>query len=175
MHRNWPFWGPKRKKNGTAPSRDPFLRGKGDTLPHTLPPPAARLDHIHQRFLDPPLIITNARFPFKRNRLRCMRCVNENHKKRKRMRWQAANHGCHCFDRVFLSAGAQRLRLLRENFLAVFVYATQTIAFEWKPGLRHLTSPVHSVKRVKCNKTVQQQCDALTRHKSVQAIYLWRI
>jgi len=29
-----------------------------------------------------------------------------------------------------------RLRLLREifTFLAVFVYATQAIAFEWKPG-----------------------------------------
>jgi len=49
-----------------------------------------------------------ARFPFKRNRLRCVRCVrcvNENRKKRKRLRWQAANHGCHCFDRVFLLAG----------------------------------------------------------------------
>jgi len=36
-----------------------------------------------------------------------------------------------------------RLRLLREiwqallAFLAVFVYATQAIAFEWKPGLTH--------------------------------------
>ena len=38
-----------------------------------------------------------ARFPFKRNRLRC---VNENRKKRKRLRWQAANHGFHCFDRA---------------------------------------------------------------------------
>ena len=28
---------------------------------------------------------TTARFPFKRNRLRCMRCVNENRKKRKRL------------------------------------------------------------------------------------------
>jgi len=46
------------------------------------------------------------RFPFKRNRLRCVRCVNENRKKRKRLRWQAANHGCHCFDRAFLLAGA---------------------------------------------------------------------
>ena len=46
-----------------------------------------------------------ARFPFKRNRLRCVRCVNENRKKRKRSRWQAANHGCHCFDRAFLLAG----------------------------------------------------------------------
>ena len=34
-----------------------------------------------------------ARFSFKRNRLRCVRCVNENRKKRKRLRWQAANHG----------------------------------------------------------------------------------
>jgi len=46
---------------------------------------------------------TKARFPFKRNRLRC---VNENRKKRKRLRWQAVNHGCHCFDRAFLLAGA---------------------------------------------------------------------
>ena len=52
------------------------------------------------------LNISKARFPFKRNRLRCVRCVNENHKKRKRLRWQAANHGCHCFDRTFLLAGA---------------------------------------------------------------------
>jgi len=47
-----------------------------------------------------------ARFPFKRNRLRCVRCVSENRKKRKRLRWQAANHVCHCFDRAFLLAGA---------------------------------------------------------------------
>ena len=47
-----------------------------------------------------------ARFPFKRNRLRCVRCVNENRKKLKRLRWQAANHGCHCFDRAFLLDGA---------------------------------------------------------------------
>jgi len=46
------------------------------------------------------------RFPFKSNCLRCVCCVNENHKKRKRLRWQAANHCCHCFDRAFLLAGA---------------------------------------------------------------------
>ena len=50
--------------------------------------------------------VCKARFPFKHNRLRCVRCVNENRKKRKRLRWQAANHGCHCFDRAFLLAGA---------------------------------------------------------------------
>ena len=50
--------------------------------------------------------LSKTRFPFKRNRLRCVRCVNENRKKRKRLRWQAANHGCHCFDRAFLLAGA---------------------------------------------------------------------
>jgi len=33
---------------------------------------------------------SKARFQFKRNRLH----------------WQAANHGCHCFDRAFLLAGA---------------------------------------------------------------------
>ena len=46
---------------------------------------------------------SQARFPFKLNRLRC---VNENRKKRKRLRWQAANHCCHCFYRAFLLAGA---------------------------------------------------------------------
>ena len=49
------------------------------------------------------ILLTKARFQFKRNRLRC---VNENRKKRKRLRWQSANHGCHCFDRAFLLAGA---------------------------------------------------------------------
>ena len=67
-----------------------------------------------------------ARFPFKRNRLRCVRCVNENRKKRKRLRWQAANHDCHCFDRAFLLAGA--------CVCCVKTNATQAIAFEWKPS-----------------------------------------
>ena len=40
-----------------------------------------------------------ARFPSKRNRLRCVR-LDGNWAKRKRLRWQAANHGCHCFDRA---------------------------------------------------------------------------
>ena len=55
--------------------------------------------------------------------VRCVRCVNENRKKRKRLRWQAANHGCHCFDRAFLLAVAcvccvkrKRLRFLRFSF-----------------------------------------------------------
>jgi len=34
---------------------------------------------------DPQKKATEARFPFKRNRLRCVRCVNENRKKRKRL------------------------------------------------------------------------------------------
>ena len=66
-----------------------------------------------------------------------VRCVNENRKKLKRFRWQAANHGCHCFDRAFLLAGAC-VCCVKFAFLAVFVYAThatQAIAFEWKPGL----------------------------------------
>jgi len=40
-----------------------------------------------------------ALFPFKRNRLR-------KRKPQETLRWQAANHGCHCFDRAFLLAGA---------------------------------------------------------------------
>ena len=94
--------------------------------------------------------VSKARFPFKRNRLLCVRCVNENRKKRKRWRWQAAKHGCHCFDRAFLLAGAcvccvkiSRNKRKRQPiaFLAVFVYATratQAIAFEWKPGFSHV-------------------------------------
>ena len=35
--------------------------------------------------------VCEARFPFKRNRLRCVRCVNENRKKRKRLRWLSRN------------------------------------------------------------------------------------
>jgi len=57
------------------------------------------------------IIQYNARFPFKRNRLRC---VNENRKKRKHLRCQAANHGCHCFDRAFLLAGASRNKRKRQ-------------------------------------------------------------
>jgi len=40
-----------------------------------------------------------------------------------------------------------RLRLLRENsFLAVFVYATQAIAFEWKPGLSSFLTAHQHIK-----------------------------
>ena len=92
---------------------------------------------------------SKARFPFKRNRLRCVRCVNENRKKRKHLRWQAANHGCHCFDRAFLLAGVcvccvkliGCLPTQALEFLEVFVYATQAIAFEWKPGFSQYSSP----------------------------------
>ena len=54
-----------------------------------------------------------ARFPFKRNRLRC---VNENRKKHKRLRWQA---GCSQSWLPLLQPSIPtgwRLRLLRENF-----------------------------------------------------------
>ena len=57
---------------------------------------------------------TEARFPFKRNRLRCVCCVNENRKKRKRLRWQAANHGCHW---AFLLAGACFSLSVSDTFL----------------------------------------------------------
>jgi len=57
--------------------------------------------------------------------LRALRCVKENRKKCKRLRWQAANHGCHCFDRAFLLTGA---------CVCCVKHATQAIAFEWKPG-----------------------------------------
>ena len=48
---------------------------------------------------------------FHSNAIACVVCVackvqSANRKKRKRLRWQAANHGCYCFDRAFLLAGA---------------------------------------------------------------------
>ena len=82
-----------------------------------------------------------ARFTFKRNRLRCVRCVNENRMKRKRLRWQAANRNARS------KQWQPRLAACQRAFLAVFVYATQAIAFEWKPGFtryQNIISP-HSV------------------------------
>ena len=73
------------------------------------------------------IIAAQARFPFKRNRLR----------KRKPQETQA----------LALASSQSWLPLLRPSipigwrtqalaFLAVFVYATQAIVFEWKPGFR---------------------------------------
>jgi len=68
-------------------------------------------------------------------------------RKRKPQETQSANHGCHCFDRAFLLAGACVccVKICQRNrwVLAVFVYAThatQAIAFEWKPGFTHRPS-----------------------------------
>jgi len=84
--------------------------------------------------------LTKARFPFKRNRLRCVR-------KRKPQEMQA----------LALVSSQSWLPLLRQSipigwlalafaFLAFFVYATHTtqaIVFEWKPGLtERWTDPV---------------------------------
>ena len=85
-------------------------------------------------------------------RLRCLRCVNENHKKRKRLRWQAANHGCHCFDRAFLLTGAyarnvrrwkqrtqrKRLRLI-VNWASVCV--SDSVCLSVEPKRLKLQSP----------------------------------
>ena len=68
---------------------------------------------------------TEARFPFKRNRLRCVRCVNENRKKRQPIGMLGQSSGNHDW------------LLANFAFLAVFVYATQAIAFELKPGFSH--------------------------------------
>ena len=35
-----------------------------------------------------------------------LRALRKRKPQEKRLRWQAANHGCHCFDRAFLSASA---------------------------------------------------------------------
>jgi len=44
--------------------------------------------------------------------LRALR-LDGNRAKRKRLRWQAANHGCHCFDRASYWLLLKRLRLAR--------------------------------------------------------------
>ena len=54
--------------------------------------------------------------------LRALR-LDGNRAKRKRLRWQAANHVCHFFDRV-------------SYWLLHATHATQAIAFGWKPGIR---------------------------------------
>jgi len=74
-------------------------------------------------------VLYKARFPFKRNRLRCVRCVhcvNENRNKRKRqpigMFGRSSGNHESCLPTQALA------------FLVVFVYAThatQAIAFEW--------------------------------------------
>ena len=75
--------------------------------------------------------MSEARFPFKRNRLRCVRCVNENRNKRKRLRWQTANHGCHCFDRAFLLAGASFKRSLHRRWnVSLLVLLDLSAAFD---------------------------------------------
>ena len=73
----------------------------------------ATLGYTHLRAQWP-----NARFPFKRNRLRC---INEKRKRLSSQSWLP-------LLRPSIPIG-WRLRLLREN-------STQAIAFEWKPGLR---------------------------------------
>ena len=78
---------------------------------------------------------SKARFPSKRNRLR----------------WQTANHGCHCFDRASycLLLAANRmlgrssgnhdwLACVLPGFHPNAMHAMQAIAFGWKPGLRYL-------------------------------------
>ena len=144
--------------------------------------------------------ITKARFPFKSNRLLCVRCVNENRKKRKRLRWQAANHGRHCFDRTFLLAGAyasvkfsrnKRMRqpigmLSRSSGNMIGCLPTQAIAFERKrkPGLKTcmcvcLRVPNRTaiadtaVRMLKCSNRSACYDDALHKSTTYLLIYLW--
>jgi len=62
--------------------------------------------------------------------LRALR-LGGNRAKRKRLRWQAANRGCHCFDLTFY-------------WLLLATHATQAFAFGWKQtglhGWRNLTN-----------------------------------
>ena len=76
-----------------------------------------------------------------------MRCVNENRKKRKRLRWQSRNkRKRQPIGMLGRSSGNHDWLLVNASacaFLAVFVYAThakQAIAFEWKSGLSRRTA-----------------------------------
>ena len=103
--------------------------------------------------------------PSKRNRLRCVRCVNENRKKRKRLRWQAANYDCHCFDRAFLLAGAcqrKRLRFLR------FSFTQRTQRKRWLPLLRTSIPTGWRLRLLRENFTQQTQAPANRNARSKQ-------
>jgi len=55
-----------------------------------------------------------------------LRCVNENRKKRKRLRWQAANR--------VATASTEHSYWLALLSCVYATHAMQAIAFEWKPG-----------------------------------------
>ena len=106
---------------------------------------------------------SQARFPFKRNRLRCVRCVNENRKKRKRQPIGMLGRSSGNHDWLLANASA--------CVSCGFVYAThatQAIAFEWKPTLTlyHFTITTHTAKHVNylciCLQTLSQ-CNSLAR------------
>ena len=80
-------------------------------------------------FLSSVDISIEARFPFKRNRLRCVRCVNKKTQETQALAL-ASSQSWLPLLRPSIPI-VWRLRLLRENA----THATQAIAFEWKPGL----------------------------------------
>jgi len=70
--------------------------------------------------------------------LRALR-LDGNRAKQKRLRWQAANHGCHFFDRAsyWLQAAANRMLSQSKRLrLARFPSKRNAIAFGCKPGFR---------------------------------------
>jgi len=98
---------------------------------------------------------TKARFPFKRNGLRCVLCVccvNENRKKRKRLHSQAANHGCHCFDRAFLLAGAC-VRCVKLNDVHGDIFAYCKISRSASVKNREIISLLVPLMRFSCSFT----------------------
>ena len=76
-------------------------------------------------------ILPKARFPFKR----------------KRLRWHAANHGCHCFDRAFLLAGGCvscgfRLRNERNTSDCVWMETGLKVGFHYPSSRAEFTGRV---------------------------------
>jgi len=75
--------------------------------------------------------LSKAWFPFKRNRLHC---INENRKKRKRLRLFSRNK-CKRQPTGMLGRSSGNHDWLLAAFLVVYAtHAMQVIVFEWKPG-----------------------------------------
>ena len=93
---------------------------------------------------------TQARFPFKRNRLR----------------WQAANHGCHCFDRAFLLAGAcvccVKISQNKHNRQPIGMLGRSSGNCDWL--LANASDCVWMETGLQQHSTVLTRCNSITAH-----------
>ena len=100
--------------------------------------------------------------PADEKELRCVRCLNENRMKRKRLRWQAANHGCHCFDRLFLrfsfTQRTQRRRLRLTVNRVRLMFSISTDCRKWLSHKLSCRLPLLSARRVVTFPSTQHHC-----------------